>query len=325
MFPVIYSTLACEAVHASVLSCYEIPEVKNCQLWHRGLSDVYLIETYHRPYILRISHHHWRSRSQIDFELEWLDFLHRRHLPVAPPLTTQDGLLCVEIDAPEGKRYAALFHYAPGSVAIGDLNATQSWRLGEIVAKIHQAAREFCPRAHREPLTPDYLLHDSLKIIAPFLQHRPSDLQELTEAIAHIETLVRDLPKAPPHWSICWGDPHSGNAHFTPEGNVTLFDFDQCGYGWRVFDIARFWHASMQAGLNRAVRNAFLNGYQTVESLSDEEHKRLQPLVQAAHIWMWAINLKQERLFNYSRLDDRYFTHRLEYLKLLKSHDWQLF
>ncbi len=325
VFPVIYSTLTSEALVSRVLPCYEIASVTRCQFWNRGLSDVYLVETQTNPYVLRVSHAPWRSKSDIDFELELLDFLRQRHIPVAYPLTTQDRQLSVEISAPEGKRYATLFTYAPGRVALGDLTPTQGKILGETVAKLHLAAADFCSQAKRQPLTLDYLLDDSLKIIAPFFDHKPQDLAYLIEAIAQIKYQLQNFPKEPPFWGICWGDPHSGNAHFTPDNQVTLFDFDQCGYGWRIFEIAKFFQVALCSGVGRTIREEFLKGYQSVQEITSYEMDYLQAFTQVAYIWAWAISLNYGALHHYSRLDDYYFNHRLEQLKMLKSPEWQLF
>jgi Ser/Thr protein kinase RdoA (MazF antagonist) len=324
-FPVIYSTLAPAALVEQVLSGYAIATVTQCQFWNRGLSDVYLVETATAPYILRVSHAHWRSQADIEFELALLDFLHQRHIPVAYPLRTQTGQLAVTVSAPEGQRYASLFIYAPGQVALGDLNATQGQILGETVAKMHQAGQDFCPAIERHPLTLKYLLDDSLQLIAPFLQHRPADFDYLQEAIGQIKQQLQDFPQEPPFWGICWGDPHSGNVHFTPDNQVTLFDFDQCGYGWRMFEIAKFWQVSLCTGASRTIRDAFLTGYQSVQPITEAEMQALPPLTQVAQIWRWAISLNHAMMHDYSRLDDHYFKVRLEQLKMLRSPDWQLF
>ena len=97
MFPVVYSTLAPQALMGQVLCQYRLDKVINCQLWNRGLSDVYLVETATKPYILKVSHHHWRSCSDIQFELELLDFLHQKYIPVAYPLKTKEQKLFVAI------------------------------------------------------------------------------------------------------------------------------------------------------------------------------------------------------------------------------------
>jgi Ser/Thr protein kinase RdoA (MazF antagonist) len=325
VFPVVYSTLTCDALVTKVLPCYGIDAIACCQFWNRGLSDVYLIETASQRYILRVSHVYWRSKPEIDFELELLEFLQRHQIPVAYPLRTQQDQLSVEINAPEGKRYAVLFTYAPGRIAVGDLNDTQGYNLGEVVAKLHQATLQFRSSATRQTLTLEYLLNDSLRSIAPFMQQQPQQLTYLMKVSDRIKQQLEDLPQVPPFWVVCWGDAHSGNAHFTEANQVTLFDFDQCGYGWRAFEIAKFLQVSVRAGISKHVRDAFLSGYQAIQPLTDFEINSLHALTQAAHIWSWFISLNYAKLHNYSKLDDSYFKLRLEQLKRLESPDWQLF
>lgn len=325
VFPVLYSTLSCEALSTEVLSLYDLGTVQGCQFWNRGLSDVYRVETKANFYILRISHTQWRSKADTYFELEFLDFLQRRRIPVAYPLRTRQGHLAVELEAPEGKRYAALFIYAPGAIPLGDLNSQQSYRMGQILAQIHASGLEFQTPYTRPALDLSHLLDQSLETISPFLKRRSGDLQYLQHQVGQIRHALQSLPQESPFWSVCWGDPHSGNAHFTAENQATLFDFDQCGPGWRAFDVAKFWQVAIRTGMNRRVRESFLGGYGSIQSLDEIELALLQPLTQAAHLWMWAINLRTLMVHQYSRLDSYYFTQRLEQLKRLANADWQLF
>ena len=325
VFPAIYSTLSPQALVDGVLSQYELGTVNQCLFWNRGLSDIYLIETQTKSFILKISHHHWRSQSDIQFELEFLDFLHENHIPVAYPIATKDNRLLVTIHAVEGDRYAALFPYAPGEVPLGDLNIQQSKILGETVAKLHQTSLKFNSLTPRHPLNIKYLLDDSLKTITPYLKHRHQDLKYLQDNISRIKRDLSDFPQSPPFWSVCWGDPHSGNIHFTSDNQITLFDFDQCGYGWRAFDLAKFLQVALHAGVSRNTRDAFFSGYQSVQQLTDIELNLLQTLTQTAHIWAWAININAAAIHNWSRLDNFFCTKRLEKLKRLNTKDWQLF
>ena len=321
-FPVIYSTLAPKALVSDVLSEYNIESVTNCLLWQRGLSDIYLVETVVKTYVLRVSHHHWRCESDIQFELELLDFWHRHCLPVAYPLYTKGGQLLVTITALEGERYAALFPYAPGKIALGDLNIKQSQILGATVGQLHQIGSKFQSHVQRQKLTTEYLLDKSLGIIAPYLGKR-EDIAYLKRVIGKIKQQVANLPQHAPFWGICWGDPHSGNAHFTDDNQITLFDFDQCGYGWRSFDLGKFLQVSLNAGTSRKIREAFFEGYSTRQSLTAQELDSLQAWTQAAHIWSWSIGIKAATIHCWSRLDQSYFTRRLERLKKLSSCHWQ--
>lgn len=324
-FPVVYSKLAADALIAQVLSQYAIEPVANCRFWHRGLSDIYLVETIATQYILRVSHCHWRSQADVQFELELLDFLGQQQLPVAFPLRTVDGRLAIEINALEGKRYAALFIHAPGRVAVGDLNQEQSWLLGHTVAKMHQITQNFQSQFQRQPLTLEYLLDESLTAIAPFLQRQPANWDYVLDAIATIKAQISQFPQEEPFWGICWGDPHSGNVHFTEDNQLTLFDFDQCGYGWRSFEIAKFLQVSMMSGLPAKVRKAFTMGYEAIAPLMEFEYTALRSLTQTALIWAWGISINQAMFYNYSRLDEFYFQQWLAQLRLLRSPDWQLF
>lgn len=322
---VFYSLLAPEALISVLLPNYELGTINSCEFWHRGLSDIYLVNIQEQHYILRVSHHHWRSEPEIAFELELLTFLHERQIPVAYPLKTKENQLFIAINAPEGKRYAALFPYAPGTVALGDLDVTQSRLLGETLAKLHQVGQEFICPVKRQPLNLDYLLDDSLATITPFLADRRTELAELLATARAIKQQLQLMPIEKPYWGICWGDPHSGNVHFTPDNQMTLFDFDQCGYGWRSFDIGKFGQVGLQTGLSHKVRAAFMSGYQAIAELTSLEIECLPALTQAAHLWAWAISLSTAQHYDYSRLDRHYFRQRLEQLKCLKSHDCAIF
>lgn len=323
LFPITYSTLAPQALVDRILSRYAVGEVSSCVFWMRGLSDIYLVEAGDNRYVLRVSHAHWRSKAEIEFELELLTYLRQNYIPVAHPLRTEDGQLAIEIPALEGKRYASLFTYAAGKVAVGDLDKSQAQRLGETLAKLHNTAQSFQCHAARPHLTINYLLDDSLQDLFPFLSS--SARAYMNDAIAQIKEQIDRLPNTLPIWSVCWGDPHSGNVHFTETNEITLFDFDQCGYGWRSFDIAKFLQVTLQAGISPSVRKAFLHGYQSTQPLEDIELKCMQPLMQAAQIWSWAISVKSAIVHNHSKLDESYFHHRLEHFKMLRSPDWKPF
>lgn len=114
---VIHSIVSGDALIETVLNNYPIGKFRNCCLYKRGLNDTYLVETERERYT-------WRTKEEIDFELELLTFLHEQQQPVAYSLKREDGSFTTEIAAPEGKRYAAVFSYAPGR-AVNELNGRQ--------------------------------------------------------------------------------------------------------------------------------------------------------------------------------------------------------
>jgi Ser/Thr protein kinase RdoA (MazF antagonist) len=68
-----------------------------------------------------------------------------------------------------------------------------------------------------------------------------------------------------------------GNIHRRDDGNLTIYDFDFCGYGWRAYDVSPFL-GNFSAGIgdevvdNRRKRlEYFLRGYEHAGGLSDSE------------------------------------------------------
>lgn len=289
--PVIHSIPSGEALIATVLLNYPIGKPNTCQLYKRGLNDTYLVETEQERYILRVYRKGWRSKEEIDFELELLTFLHEQNQPVAYPIKRQDGIT-TEIPAPEGKRYAALFSYAPGKAVNEKLDSIQSQRLGEVLAIIHQTLDNFNSSFSRPHFNNEYLLDRSMQAIAPLYKHRSIDIDYLQAQIEQIKRQLENLklPNSAPAYGICVGDVHSGNAHFTRQNQPTLFDFDQCGYGWRTFDIAKFMHIALTWKIDITVRNSFLEGYQTVRQLDPTELASIPIFIKAAHIWVMGIS-----------------------------------
>ncbi|HEY9667492.1 MAG TPA: phosphotransferase, partial [Coleofasciculaceae cyanobacterium] len=143
LFPVIHSLPSGEALIEKVLPEYPISKPYRCCLHKRGLNDTYRVETDAEPYILRIYRSCWRSKAEIDFELELLTFLHQQRLPVAYPIATKQGSFTEVIIAPEGKRYIALFSYAPGRAVNEKLEPEESRKLGMALAQIHQTTDDF--------------------------------------------------------------------------------------------------------------------------------------------------------------------------------------
>ena len=289
--PVIHSIPSGEALIASVLTNYPIPKPHSCHLYKRGFNDTYLVETEQERYILRVYRRGWRTKEEIDFELELLAFLHDRNQPVAYPIGREDCSFTTEVATPEGKRYAALFSYAPGRAVNEKLDGRQSQHLGEVLAIIHQILDNFNSSFSRPHLNNEYLLDRSMQAIAPLYKHRNNDINYLQKQIEQIKQQLEalELPNSAPAYGICVGDVHSGNAHFDEQNQATLFDFDQCGYGWRAFDIAKFMHIAITWKVDITVRNLFLEGYQAVRQLNAAELDSIPLFIKTAHIWVMGL------------------------------------
>ena len=118
-FPVTHSVLSAPALLRDVLPDYDIPDPVECKLVGRGLNDTYLVTTSGDRYILRVYRAGWRRDSDVQYEVDVLDHLRRQGIPVAAPIARRDGAWTRVLRAPEGRRQAVLFRYAPGQDEIG--------------------------------------------------------------------------------------------------------------------------------------------------------------------------------------------------------------
>lgn len=319
---VIHSLPSAQALIENVLGDYQIPTPCACLLLKRGLNDTYLVKAEARRYILRVYRYGWRSKAEIDFELDLLRFLHECQAPIAYPIATISGDLTKAIAFPEGTRYTALFSYAPGKAVDKKLNREQSRRLGATVATIHEATSNFKSNFSRPQLNSEYLLDRPINAIAALFPHRNDAINYLHEQIEQIKTnlLALNLPKKLPFYGLCIGDIHSGNAHFDRLNQPTLFDFDQCGYGWRAFDIGKFINTSIVWQLESGIIDSFLNGYQDVRVLSYIEIATIPTFIKVAHIWVMGISASVVGdVLAYSWFTDEWLDNKLDLFRSLSS------
>jgi len=318
--PVIHSIPSGEALVENVLCHYQLGTSLSCRLYKRGLNDTYLVKTEQDRYILRVYRRGWRTKQEIDFELELLTFLHEKNMPVAYPITKKDGSYTEELTAPEGNRYAAVFSYASGKAMNEKLDSEQSRRLGEVLATLHEMTNDFKSNFSRPALSSEYLLHYPMDVITQLFRYRQSDIDFLQKQLEKIKVALAQLKlsSSAPAYGICVGDVHSGNAHFTDKGQLTLFDFDQCGYGWRAFDIAKFMHTTYAWKIDASVRKTFLEGYQAIRQLSEAELASLPIFVKVAHIWVMGINCSVAGdVVPYGHFTDEWFESKLALLTQL--------
>lgn len=244
-----------------------------------GLSELTSLDGYENavyradrpaPHVLRITHTSRRSLSQIEAEMTFLHRLEAGGISVAAPIEARDGRLVVTHDAENSGAVTAVAmpfatggHRPPGAWSDDDIR-----RYGNLLGQIHAVSAEMAgePRLDR----PDW---DS--IIMPVVD---SDLSgrhpEIRAAVQRVMAALASHPAGRTD-QLVHEDPHLGNLFITDRGQITLFDFDDCGYGTTTFDLAMvilYWVAGRDlddVGAEvRRVMVPFLDGYEAVYPLA---------------------------------------------------------
>jgi Ser/Thr protein kinase RdoA (MazF antagonist) len=316
IFPVTHSILSVEALITDLLPNYNIETPIDCRFLQPGLNDTFLVNTQGAKYILRVYRKDWRSISDINYELEALLHLQHSDIAVSVPIMRKDGNLIGSVLAPEGLRYVVLFTYAPGKQPDYETEKEQeAYLYGKAVAKIHDATDTFQSSYDRFTIDLDYLLDTPMRSLQPFLAHRLDDWAYLTKLAEKIRLGVKDLPLNSLETGFCHGDFHSGNAHLDRDEQITFFDFDCCGMGWRAYDIASFrWNARLNKQ-DKEMWPSFLRGYTEARDLSDLDIKATKYFVPIRHFWLIGIHANNSYDWGFERMSDWYFDRQLKFFR----------
>ena len=282
-FPATHSTLAPIALARALGQWYSFTPPISVSLLNRWLSDVYLVRTGLGPYIFKVYRAHWRSRDDIEYELNFVEHVARWGIAVSTPLRRRDGAWCSSFPAIEGPRLGVLFTFAPGRAV--ELDAETSRLYGQTAARLHAAAEDFSTDLPRFALDLDHLVRGPLAALTPFLEDRRTDLDFLAATAERLVSHVLDLAEKGLAWGPCHGDLHGGNIHQTDGGVLTLFDFDCCGPGWHAYDLAVFhWSVSVEAN-QRDLWDHFVAGYTSIRPLADVDLKAVPVFVSCRAFW----------------------------------------
>jgi len=120
---------------------------------------------------------------------------------------------------------------------------------------------------------------------------------------------------------VCQGDVNLRNFHITDEQQITLFDFDQCGVGSRVFEIAKFQAAIHRAPNRQTIVEAFVEGYQLIAPVLSSQELEVLPHYEAvAVIWVMTNRPWNAEWVGYQLLQDDFWLQRLSILRGMRIH-----
>lgn len=300
-------------------------ERARCELWNRGVSDVYRVEHRGKRFYLKLYRHGWRTRAEIQGEVDLLRFLGRRDIRVVRPIRSRVGAFVEPVDAPEGRRYAVLFSEVEG--VMPEFNVENSRKYGLMAGTVHNAT-DLLPHTVKRPyLKIDHLAREPLRSIHFFLSRRPRDLAYLTRLSGDLAVAVSTLlPASAPEFGMCHGDLTFGNVRRNGRSQLTLFDFDCSGYGWRAYDVAVFLQSRQHEFSRRAIAsrmkqwNAFMDGYHAVRRLSGKELQAVNLFVPLRQIWQLGMHTNRLEHVGSRSMHEARFERHLEFIRNWLKH-----
>ena len=246
-------------------------------------------------YLLRVlSTNYWQA---VKGEMTWLAALSREAALLVPePVPTPEGELLLRVTTPgmpEG-RIVSLMRWVDRRKLTTVFRASHFWAWGQMVARLHAFAAGWRPPEGFERFIWDWegLLggRDFCYPVPDLVASMPEHLREPFQIVSsEARAVMEALGKGPDAYGMVHGDMYPENVLFKA-GEVYPIDFEDCGFGHWLWDIALplclhpwteewYWQ-----------RDAFLDGYAQVRTLPESQlqHLDLFMAAQYATMVLWA-------------------------------------
>lgn len=229
---------------------------------HDGADGRHLVRV-HRP------QRHGRgvdSVAAIDSEIAWLQAIRRdTALAVPEPVLAADGAPTVTVTSAERTRVCSVLRWMDGRIHEDSARPVHLGRLGEAMADLHDQADAWAPPAGFVRIRWDHeTFFGNVMVYGDTPAEDCWDLlpAEVRARFAAVGERMTDIIAGSDDAGLIHADLHLGNALFH-RGAVKLIDFDDCGTGPRLYDVAvALWELRDRQDYPE-YRDALLSGYRT--------------------------------------------------------------
>ena len=275
-------------------------------------------------YVLRINRPGLQSEATVESEMAWLAALRRdTDLVVPEPVATRDGSLVVTVADPgvPGARCCALLRWIDGRFVNRRLTPAHLARMGETMGRLQAHAAGWTPpdgfiRQRLDTLTAAAKLASPVGRSAPPPPSIPA-VEDGERAVALVEELLSPsegavaaravaaareamsaLAARPGSAGLIHGDLHHENTLFTGDVAAAI-DFDDCGWGFHLYDIAVPLSELTERRRFTAMRGAFLEAYALHRPLPGDAERLIDALIafRGLQLITWILESREHAAF----------------------------
>jgi len=244
-----------------------------------------------QTFVLRIHRSLDVTASTLRSELAWLQAIRTTtNLRVPLPVRTQGGTLFDTVTAfPDSHpRYHVLFEWLDSRfLPTRDQDAAAAMQVGYFTACLHRQAQAFAPSPAfmRRSLDGAHLfdwaaLDEAQSAQTLFTNAHRALFREVQERTYHVFRVLDARPATFGliHTDLIWKN------YFFHDQAVGAVDFESCGWGYYLYDLAPTLVGYFDEPHYQALRAGFLAGYQQVCPLPDDHAALLDVLMAARHV-----------------------------------------
>jgi len=267
--------------------------IKKADLWllkyrENAVFGVRDIEN-NQKYVLRLHREGYHSDAALLSELHWMAALNNSGIETPPVIPTTDGRLFSHVGG-EGVptiRQCDLLGWIDGDpigmIEKGNIVDEETTRrnyfnTGNMAARLHNQAQEWvAPEGFwRHSWDVNGLLGDE-PLWGQFWKYKHLDIEQrniILQVRAKLQTDLTTFGKSIDRYGLTHAD-------FLPEnllindGRLRIIDFDDCGYGWHMMDLATALFFLLGTPAFEPAFEGFIEGYRSVRDLPDEHLEML--------------------------------------------------
>lgn len=245
-------------------------------------NTTFAVQAGKRRLVLRLNRPGFQNAVAIRSELQWLQALAEAGLRVPKPVPAADGRLVVTTALPgvPEPRDCVLFAWLPGRFLDRRLGVSQLEAVGRFTARLHRAPFVPPPGFARKSWDLHTLLGGDLGIDRQGIETHlgPGERRVIAAVRARLARTFTALGRGPETWGLIHADLHPDNLLFEG-GGVGAIDFDDCGWGCFLYDLAVTLSELRGRPTYAALRRALLHGYRQVQPLPTDCECHLEALI----------------------------------------------
>ncbi|GAB4282584.1 MAG: phosphotransferase [Roseovarius sp.] len=269
------------------LPLWDIPEGARARLINVSENATYLVEApggYKS--VLRIHRENYHTHRAIECELAWMEALEAEGVVTTPGVyvgRNGDPIQQGHVEGLPAPRFMVLFHFVEGAPPdeSGDMKAGFE-ELGQIAARCHEHVLNWQKPEPLERLTRDLDAFFGANPTWGDWRDAPEVTPEVREVLERVEATIRArleaFGKAPDRYNLIHADMRLANL-LEDESGTRLIDFDDCGWGWFLYDFAAAISFIEDDPRIPGMKEAWIRGYRSVRDLSAEEEAEIDTFV----------------------------------------------
>jgi Ser/Thr protein kinase RdoA (MazF antagonist) len=230
-------------------------------------------------------------------ELTWLAALRQEaDLPVPEPVSTLNGELLTRITSPEvpDGKLVSLMRWVDGRHLNKGLQTHHSNAWGELVGQLHKFSAGWQPPEGFERPTWDWdgqLSNGVLRTpVDELAASMPEQFREPFEIVSReVRDVMASFGKGADAYGLIHCDMYLENLLFKA-GQPRLIDFEDCGYGYWMWDFGVIFSQWPWTIEFPRLRDAFFDGYSQIRTLPETQYKHLDLFMaaQCATMVLWS-------------------------------------